>query len=420
MPKQNTKDPNPILKKYPNVLLDDARTQTRFAEAYRTLRTNIHFLVMERKLRSMIITSAGQSEGKTVTVFNLGYTIAQTGRSVLIVDADLRKPMLTRLAGKQNPNASSPNEGLTGILSQVFSTPISTGSLTDMSIQDIMFLLKLQERTGALLVNDGTEEIELMLKNGDPVSISWNTRPDQKKLANLLVKNAILSKDNAQIALQRRRDTGQKLGFILINMGLVTPENLKGPLTIHASEALHVFLQMRTGNFRFAEKTGSDFEGSDYDPLDLANLFKQMRGRDEVYTFLEKALNRVIVSTDVPNLNLLPSGVIPPNPSELMGSDQMELLLEMLKRRFDVLMIDTPPLLPASDALLVAPKTDGVLMVVKAGGLRRKLINKAVEQIRMSQANILGVVLNQVDVKREGYYKYYNKYYSGYYSEQKK
>jgi len=89
-----------------------------------------------------------------------------------------------------------------------------------------------------------------------------------------------------------------------------------------------------------------------------------------------------------------------------------------LKKRFDTIIIDSPPILPASDAILLAPRTDGVVLVVKSGMMNREMVKRAVEQLRLSKANLLGVVLNAVDTKREGYYKYYHKYYSKYYGHE--
>ena len=122
--------------------------------------------------------------------------------------------------------------------------------------------------------------------------------------------------------------------------------------------------------------------------------------------------------TDTENLFILPSGPRPPKPAELLDSNRMSFLLSYLSRRFDRMIIDSSPILPASDAVIMAPQTDGVLLMVKSGQVNRELIKKAVDQIRLAQANLVGVVLNQVDVKREGYYKYYHKYYSQYYGEE--
>ncbi|GAF74920.1 unnamed protein product, partial [marine sediment metagenome] len=103
------------------LFLDNYPINSSFAEAYRTLRTNIKFSLMEKGLRSLLLTSAGEEEGKTSTVANLAYAMVQTGASVLMIDADLRKPYLSRLF----PSQQSP--GLTGLLSDVFSSNIQKG-----------------------------------------------------------------------------------------------------------------------------------------------------------------------------------------------------------------------------------------------------------------------------------------------------
>ena len=93
--------------------------------------------------------------------------------------------------------------------------------------------------------------------------------------------------------------------------------------------------------------------------------------------------------------------------------------MSKLKKTFDVLIIDSAPLLPASDALLLTPYSDGALLIVKAGNMNRDMVKKAIEQLYMAKANLIGIALGQVDIKREGYYKHYHKYYSTYYGEKK-
>ena len=97
----------------------------------------------------------------------------------------------------------------------------------------------------------------------------------------------------------------------------------------------------------------------------------------------------------------------------------MSFLISNLKKRYDVLVLDSPPILPTSDALILGPYTDGVVFVVKSGHMDRAMIKRALDQLHTAKANVLGVVLGQVDLKREGYYKYYDKYYSTYYGEKK-
>ena len=79
------------------------------------------------------------------------------------------------------------------------------------------------------------------------------------------------------------------------------------------------------------------------------------------------------------------------------------------------MIIDTPPVMPASDALILGPQTNGLLFVVKAGRTNRQIVWRAVEQIKVTQSNIVGVVLNAVDTRRDRYYS--NAYYPSYYGK---
>ncbi|MDM8536350.1 DUF4388 domain-containing protein [Desulfobacterales bacterium HSG17] len=400
-------------KIYGDTLLDGTRTQSRFAEAYRTLRTNIHFSVMGKSPKSILITSAAQSEGKTVTVSNLAYNVVQTGKNVLIVDADLRKPMLTKIFNARN------SAGLTGILSDIFNSDIRSGSLDDYTIYDLFRLISLQKRTGLLHLESEKEIVELRFLEGKLTDIEWQTRPEEKKLASVLVENDILTVEHAKVALMRRKDTGQKLGDVLINMGLIKEDDLKGPLNIHAMESFQIMSQMKTGNFYFTEQPKSQFVPTAFDIINMEQIYKQIMGKNENYHHIKKKIKSTIVSTEISGLFILPSGPIPLNPGELLGSERMGFLVSYLEKEFDFIIYDTPPILPASDALLLAPQTDGVAIVVKAGILRRNMNRRAVDHLRRTGANLLGVILNGVDVKREGYYKYYQKYYANYYSEMK-
>ena len=96
------------------VFLDRHAPNSGFAETYRTLRTNIHFCRMDKPVKSIVLTSAVRAEGKSVTTANMAFASAQAGMSVLMIDADLRKPTLSNLI------PSSPSPGLTGLLSDVF------------------------------------------------------------------------------------------------------------------------------------------------------------------------------------------------------------------------------------------------------------------------------------------------------------
>ncbi len=118
------------------------------------------------------------------------------------------------------------------------------------------------------------------------------------------------------------------------------------------------------------------------------------------------------MASGVPNLSLLLSGALPPNPSELLGSKRMHQLINYLHQSNDVVIIDAPPLLPVTDAVVLASLTDGVLMIVDYGRTR---IGEAVQsrnQLNQSGARILGVVMNKIPTGRRGYSYYYRHYYT--------
>jgi succinoglycan biosynthesis transport protein ExoP len=193
------------------------------AEAYRQLRTNVRYSSVDRALRSVVVSSALPGEGKTTTVANLAITMAQAGQSVIVVDADLRRPRLTSLLGLD------PSVGLTNVL------------VDHVAVEE---------------------------------------------------------------ALQEWQD------------GLP--------------------------------------------------------------------------------LRVLASGAAPPNPSELLGSQRMQWLVQELAGKADVVLFDTPPLLPVTDAALLAPAADAVLVVSRSGQVGAAQLRQAVGSLRAVGANVLGVVLNGV------------------------
>jgi capsular exopolysaccharide synthesis family protein len=119
--------------------------------------------------------------------------------------------------------------------------------------------------------------------------------------------------------------------------------------------------------------------------------------------------------TRIPGLSLLPSGPLPPNPAELVGSNRMrERLEEAAGSAFDLVLCDSPPVIAVSDGVALAAQCDGVIVVVRAGAVAHDVVRRAVEQIEGVKGKILGVLLNNVDVKRGGYYHEYYRYYQAY------
>jgi capsular exopolysaccharide synthesis family protein len=111
-------------------------------------------------------------------------------------------------------------------------------------------------------------------------------------------------------------------------------------------------------------------------------------------------------ATQVENLQVLTSGPVPPNPAEILSSQRMGELLALLRSKAEYVLIDTPPIIAVTDAAVLAPKVDGVLIVINAGKTKRDLAVKARDMLRQVNAHILGVVLNNAEIDKSAYAYY--------------
>jgi len=237
-------------KKINERLVTHLKPKSPVSEAYRTLRTNIQFSTTDHSVHCLLVTSSGPKEGKSISVSNLAITFSQLGTKTLLVDADLRRPILHKLFNLEK------NKGLTNVL-----------------------------------------------------------------------------------------------------VGRTTLEN----------SVQHV-------------------EG-------------------------------------LSDLDILSCGIVPPNPAELLGSSRMKDLLSLAKDRYSMILIDTPPIIAVTDASVLSPIVDGVLLVVKSGGTQRDAATHALEQLQRVDAPLLGVLLNGIkasNVYGSYYYYYYYHYYYGQDGEKKK
>ncbi|MFB6372165.1 MAG: CpsD/CapB family tyrosine-protein kinase [Bradymonadaceae bacterium] len=127
----------------------------------------------------------------------------------------------------------------------------------------------------------------------------------------------------------------------------------------------------------------------------------------------------LVQQTPVDNLNLLASGEVPPNPSELLHSERFEEIFDELSNRFDRLIFDSPPLIAVSDALILSQLIDGVLLILEFGKTRRETFGRSLEQLRGIGAPFLGCVINEVAANGAGYYGYNYSYYQySYYGDE--
>lgn len=117
----------------------------------------------------------------------------------------------------------------------------------------------------------------------------------------------------------------------------------------------------------------------------------------------------LIQKVEIPNLHVITSGPIPPNPAELLDSERFNSIREMLKAEYDLVICDVTPILGVADALVLAGKTDGVVFVVGAGEVDRGAVGRALQSIQQAHGHVLGAVLNKAN-RSPSYYEYYYRY----------
>ncbi len=126
--------------------------------------------------------------------------------------------------------------------------------------------------------------------------------------------------------------------------------------------------------------------------------------------------NEIFYNTNFPNLDIVFSGPMAPNPSELLEQESFEALMQFERSFYDYVIVDTPPIGSLIDAAVVAKQCDGAILVIESGAVSRKVAEKAKEQLEKSGCRVLGAVLNKVDMRRDRYYSKYNSKYSYYYN----
>jgi len=127
-------------------------------------------------------------------------------------------------------------------------------------------------------------------------------------------------------------------------------------------------------------------------------------------------LEKVVKPSGIENLFILTCGAIPPNPSELLGSQRMRDLIKLLSQQYDLVLFDSPPVITVTDTAVLSPQVDGLVLVVKSHATDKRALTRAKTILTNLKANILGVVLNKIELSglagSYDYYYHYNYYYS--------
>lgn len=125
-------------------------------------------------------------------------------------------------------------------------------------------------------------------------------------------------------------------------------------------------------------------------------------------------LDKYILPTNIKGVDLLTTGPTPPNPVELLGSENNRRLMKVLRKRYDIIILDCPPVLGLSDALILTQFSDANLLTFSIKKTKKENIERAIKTFDTANAKITGVVVNKATMSKNGYYGYYyNDYYSG-------
>jgi capsular exopolysaccharide synthesis family protein len=132
-------------------------------------------------------------------------------------------------------------------------------------------------------------------------------------------------------------------------------------------------------------------------------------------------IGRAIYTTDIPNLHVLPCGTVPLNPSELLSLRKTGMIIHNLQKQYNRILVDTPPVNVVTDALILSQHVDGVILIFRAGKVRREVAKRAKEQFVEVGTKVIGGVINNIDMKkaRYHYYYYYAYHYPRYYRKEK-
>lgn len=359
------------------------------------------FLQSSLSGQSFMVESAFAGEGKTTVLAKMAISLSQRGVRVIMVDADLQRPSLHDMFGFKNGKGG----GLLNVMNSILSREIREGTLDTWSIDDLFCLIALKKQSGMLVVSCDDQNITAVFEQGRLIHLQNKDNSFANRLGNMLLRGGFITEDQLSDALERNQRTGLPLGYILINSGYVNRNQLQGPLKLQKEEFLQKLFSWKHGTFIFEPGSVETYEDKriyfEDDCTPVINRLGQMSGS----RFLEREMLSYVKPVNRSNLSILPAGVGKRNLGNPACFALMSKFLALLKQRFDVVLVDAPPVLDGgNNATPLFSLVDGVIFVIKAGQVSDGLINKAVETIKESKANIVGAVLNRARIERGSYY----------------
>jgi Mrp family chromosome partitioning ATPase len=364
-------------------------------ESFQNLSTNLKFQAMNKPMKVLLITSPGVEEGKTTVVRNLGITLARSNDKVLMIDADLKFPSLSK-------TLSHNGNGLTELLKEFPSFKNNGWFNEEFSFGDVQRLIFAEGKSGIMTILKEEKQFQALFDQGRLVDLCWQNRPPERRLGQILLRNKAIEEETLKDALELARSAKRRMGSVLLSLYSVPPERVEKLLDLHLSETISLLYSDRNGRYEFTERK------VERDGLIFGSLLEKfhLQGNSP---WLEKWIKNYLVNTEVENLMFLPSGSPIQNPLPLIASRRFEVILSVLKDKFDYILLDSPPIFLA-DAVTLSQYSDGNLLVLMAGRTRPENAKKALDILNGAGSYIAGVILNGIDMKKNIDY-YYGKYY---------
>lgn len=358
--------------------------------------------------QALLIESTLPGDGKSTVVAKSAVSLARGGLRVVMVDTDHQLPTLHRIFGISD----SGNVGLLNTMKGIISMNLQSGDLEKCGMGDLFYLISLKNLNGQLVVKNDTQTIVADFKDGHLFHLLNRDVPAANRLGTMLLRADLITEDQLKDALERSQRTEQPLGYILVNLGYINQDQLQGPMKLQMEELLQMLFSWKHGTYEFEPgniETHVDrkiYFHEDYTPA-INRLDKRLKSH-----FLESEILSNIKSLGEPNLSILPAGQ--KNGRQVEGmvyNALLEKTLDILKQRYDVVLIDAPPLLYTGG--IVKPLlhiVDGVIFVVKSGKISVKQVNEAKNILKESGINMIGTILNHVKLGKNNN-GYYNNYY---------
>jgi Mrp family chromosome partitioning ATPase len=363
--------------------------------------------------RQILITSSGPGEGKSSVVFEVSRALArQPELRVVVVDTDQLRPSLHRLFG------APVEDGLGELIQQTYGLDLAKPLPPDFGLGDWIELLQVQGKTGRLEVAEAGRVLMLTFIKGAIASIADRSAGTDQRLGALLTQSGHLTVARRDQALELASRTGEPLGEIALRLGFVEAGPLQAALRAQFGDRIQTMLAMAQPRCSFTEATERELGTAvTRDAAAAAGWAKQSGAmlmiREHLkQPYLTRALNAALKNTGADNLKLMTCGQGSINLLEGFAPAALRCILEHLATMFDVVLVDSPPVALGSPAEVIGEMVGGTIMVVQADRFEATVIRRAKDRLEKHGARVLGVILNQVDLRQpDQSYHYYYLYY---------